>query len=109
MSKVEKTKLHHYVPSGLLSALDSELRKGKDPTLPTLGDGIAYCLEVGLKALSEKNASEEGRYMAEVFSKLRRKELEEKLKAAEFEVQGFIPRDFTINATVSPIRKVEES
>lgn len=108
MSKVEKTKLQHHVPAGLVSALDSELRRGKDPTLPTLADGIAYCLEIGLKALAEKNNSAEGQYIADVFSKQRRKELEEKVRVAEYEIQGFVPRDFTMNADVRPIRRVDE-
>ncbi len=108
MSKVEKVKLQHHVPAGLVSALDAELRKGKDPTLPTLGDGIAYCLEVGLRALAEKNASEEGLYIAELSAKNRRMDLEEKVREMEYRTNGFVARDFTINATVSPIRRVDE-
>lgn len=108
MSKVEKVKLQHHVPAGLVSALDAELRKGKDPTLPTLADGITFCLELGLAELAKRNASDEGQYIADVFRRLRRKELEEKVKAAEYEVQGFVARDFTVNASVSPIRKVDE-
>lgn len=108
MSRVEKVKLQHHVPAGLVSALDAELRRGKDPTLPTLSDGITFCLELGVAELAKRNASEEGRYIAEVFSKLRRKELEEKIRQAEYETQGFVARDFTVNATVSPIRRVDE-
>jgi hypothetical protein len=96
VSRVEKVKLQHHVPAGLVSALDSELRKGKDPTLPTLADGITYCLELGVAELAKKNKSEEGEYIANLFSTLRRMELEEKIKDAEFKTQGFVPRDFRI-------------
>ena len=108
MSKVEKVKLQHHVPAGLVSALDSELRKGKDPTLPTLADGITFCLELGLAELSKRNRSVEGEYIADLFSRARRMELEEKIKETEYKVQGFVPRDFTQSASVSPIRRVDE-
>lgn len=108
MSKVEKTKLQHHVPAGLVSALDALLRAGKDPTLPTLADGLTFCLEVGIKELAKKNASEEGLYIAELSAKNRRMDLEEKVREMEYRTNGFVARDFTRNATVSPIRKVDE-
>lgn len=95
MSRVEKVKLQNHVPAGLVSALDSQLRLGKDPTLPTLSDGIAFCLELGVAELAKRNKSEEGQYIAKVFSDLRRMELEEKIREAEYKTQGFVPRDFS--------------
>lgn len=96
MSQVEKQKLQNHVPAGLVRALDIELRKSKDPTLQTLSDGIAFCLELGVEELSKRNMSDEGQYIAEVFRKLRRMELEEKVRDAEYKVQGFVPRDFDV-------------
>lgn len=108
MSQVEKQKLQNHVPAALVRALDIEIRKGKDPTLQTMSDGIAYCLEVGVAALAKMNQSEEGLYIAEVFAKLRRMELEEKVRAAEFATAGFQARSLNTTGTVSPIRRVEK-
>jgi hypothetical protein len=95
MSRVEKVKLQNHVPAGLVSALDSQLRLGKDPTLPTLSDGIAFCLELGVAELAKRNQSDEGQYIAKVFSDLRRMELEEKVREAEYKTNGFVARDFS--------------
>lgn len=108
MSKVEKQKLGHYVPTGLVRLLDIEIRKSKDPTLQTMSDGVTYCLEVGVEKLAQVNQSPEGLYLVELFGKVRRKEFEEKVKQAEFEILGFTPRDYGMTGTVSPIRKVDE-
>lgn len=106
VSKVEKQKLQHYVPAGLVRALDIEIRKSKDPTLQTMSDGVTYCLEVGVAKLAEVNQSPEGLYLVELFGKVRRKEFEEKVKAAEFEILGFTPKDYGLIGSVSPIRRV---
>lgn len=108
MSRVEKVKLQNHVPAGLVSALDGLLRQGKDPTLPTLSDGITFCLELGVAELAKRNNSNEGAHIAKVFSDLRRMELEEKVREAEYKTQGFVAREFGHEATVSPIRKVDE-
>lgn len=89
MSQVEKQKLQNHVPAGLVRALDIELRKGKDPTLQTLSDGITFCLELGVAELAKRNKSDEGEYIAGLFSKLRRMELEEKVRDAEYRTANF--------------------
>ena len=109
MSKIEKVKLHHYVPAGLISALDRELRMGKDPTLILLSDGITYCLELGVADLAKKNASAEGLYIAELSARTRRMELEEKVREMEYKTNGFKATELGLKGSVSPIRRVEEA
>jgi hypothetical protein len=92
MSQVEKQKLQNHVPAGLVRALDIELRKGKDPTLQTLSDGITFCLELGVAELAKRNQSEDGKYIAELFATLRQKELDDKVESAERELRGYQPR-----------------
>lgn len=95
MSQVEKQKLQNHVPAGLVRALDIELRKGKDPTLQTLSDGIAFCLELGVEELAKRNQSEEGKYIAELFKRLRQKELDDKVEDAEKMLRGYEPRNYS--------------
>lgn len=106
MSQVEKQKLQNHVPAALVRALDIEIRNGKDPTLQTLSDGITFCLEEGVKKLAEQNNSEKGRYIAELFSKLRQKELDDRVWDAERQLSGYQPRDYEQRpGNLRPIRE----
>lgn len=110
MSQVEKQKLQNHVPAALVRALDIEIRNGKDPTLQTLSDGIAYCLEIGVQELAKQNQSEEGRYIAELFARLRRKELDDKIYDAEKQLRGYEPRNYEQRpGNVRPIREAGEA
>lgn len=110
MSQVEKQKLQNHVPAGLVRALDIEIRKGKDPTLQTLSDGITFCLELGVEELSKRNQSEEGQYIADLFKRLRQKELDDKIYDAERQLQGYQPRNYEQRpGNVRPIRGAEEA
>lgn len=82
------------IPKGKRRQIEIEWRAGKDPTLQTWNDVVDFCAEQGLRALAEMNASPGGKYAAQMYALKRRKEADEALKKVEWEVQGYIPRQF---------------
>lgn len=109
MSQVEKQKLQNHVPAALVRALDIEIRSGKDPTLQTLSDGITFCLEEGVRLLAERNRSEGGQYIADLFTRLRQKELDDRVWEAERQLNGYQPRNYTQRpGNIRPLREVDE-
>lgn len=109
MEKMERIKFQGMVDAGKKRQLEIEFHKSKEPTLQTWNDVVDFCMEKGLEVLSKMNESEEGLYAAKMYALKRQMLADEALRRVEYEVQGYVPRDFSANATVSPIRKVEES
>lgn len=95
---VEKQKLQHHVPSGLVRALEIEVHstKNQNPTIRTVGDAIIRGLELVLEELGKANDSEQGKYIAHVFSTERMMELEERLEQAELKIAKYKPRDYNV-------------
>lgn len=101
----EKQKISAWVPQGLVRELDILIRNSKNPTLQTMTDGYNYCLEFGVKALADEQESDEGRYVAELFARVRRMELEEAVEAAEYKLAKHRPRDLGVRpGNLRPIR-----
>lgn len=108
MEKMERIKFQGMVDAGKKRQLEIEFHKSKEPTLQTWNDVVDFCMEKGLEALAKMNQSEAGLYAAKIYGLKRQMVAEEALRRAEYEVQGYVPRDFNKDATVSPIRKVDE-
>ena len=108
MEKMERIKFQGMVDAGKKRQLEIEFYKCKEPTIHTWNDVVDFCMEKGLEALSKLNESEAGLYAAKIYALKRQMLADEALKRAEYEVQGYVPRDFGKDATVSPIRKVDE-
>ncbi len=108
MPETEKSKFQGMIPSGLKRELEIVWREGKDPTIQTMNDLVTYCVEQGLAALARTAESASGKYAAQVYALKRRKDSDEMLGKVEFEVQGYVPRDFSMSGVVRPIRAVEE-
>lgn len=105
----EKQKISAWVPQGLVRELDILIRNSKNPTLQTMTDGYNYCLEYGVRALAEEQDSDEGRYVADLFAKVRRADLEDAVQAAEIRLMTRTPRDLGVRpGNVRAIREAEE-
>lgn len=113
MSKVERIKFQGMIPEGKKREIEVQWNKGLDPTLQTWNDVVDLAAELVLEYLAAQNASKRGKHAAQVYKLKRMKDSEEALARAEFEIKGYVPREFesdeSKSGTVTPIRKVEEA